>query len=622
MIKETPIELEPVKRGLKQQFHTLVAPAALKAEEDRERNFYSRALAAYAMHKLAGCNPEEAARTIVDGGGDGGIDAIHHSANTNTLWVVQSKFVASGHGTPDLEGIAKFKLGMENLLQGRFDAFRKNSAWAQRIPEMEQRLPYAIQQIRGIVIFSGIEVFPENDKQTLQDLIPRFGNGDPDYLSFNYFNLTSVHHWMLGLDDGLGVSEVDLTLHKPGWVREPYETLFGLVSLKEISQLYQQHGKRLIAANIRDYKGSTEVNQQILDTLNKSPEHFFYLNNGMTAYCSRLEVSTFSRGNTDQKRIRARGFSIVNGAQTLGSIHRWSTGPEARDGAGFVFLKVISLERCEDDRAFAEQITQSTNHQNRILLKDFIAQREEQARIANMLRLSDIAYHYKEGEHTPPPGDSDFTFDECLTACACLVRETDCDLVARIRGHRESLYALEPDEGQLVSRYERVFPPDKSVRQIWRAVQVQRVVLSVMANGAASETGNRKTFFENARWLLLHVTFCKLQPELKRQELKLSADEIDVLTRFVQEAAEILWSICRDKGMISESANTASDASRSEKPQSEKPHYEQPRHFRAVFGSANDCQNLKQALMRRLNGGGLSTNSLDTPAPRAHEEST
>src|SRR5262249_31376346 len=143
---------------------------------------------------------------------------------------------------------------------------------------------------------------------------------DSDYLEFRLCNLTTIHDWLIGADQGPGVAKVELTLLKPGWVTTPYETVFGLLPLKDLAGLSAQHGKRLVATNIRGYKGSTEINEEILATIQREPKHFFYLNNGLTAYCKRLEVHNLDRGNAESKRITAYGMSIVNGAQTLGSV--------------------------------------------------------------------------------------------------------------------------------------------------------------------------------------------------------------------------------------------------------------------------------------------------------------
>jgi AIPR protein len=115
------------------------------------------------------------------------------------------------------------------------------------------------------------------------------------------------------------------------------------------------------------------VNAKILETIETEPEHFFYLNNGLTAYCDRLKVGNLDRGNTDSKKVTAFGLSIVNGAQTLGSIADFFKKNPGSTVEGSVFIKIISLEKCLDDREFAADITRSTNFQNRINVQDFVS---------------------------------------------------------------------------------------------------------------------------------------------------------------------------------------------------------------------------------------------------------
>jgi hypothetical protein len=43
---------------------------------DKERNFLSKALAAFTIIRMTGCTPHVAANTIIDGSNDCGIDAI------------------------------------------------------------------------------------------------------------------------------------------------------------------------------------------------------------------------------------------------------------------------------------------------------------------------------------------------------------------------------------------------------------------------------------------------------------------------------------------------------------------------------------------------------------------
>lgn len=50
------------------------------------------------------------------------------------------------------------------------------------------------------------------------------------------------------------------------------------------------------------------MDRHIALSVREEPQHFLYLNNGLTAYCQRLEVNNLDRANAEEKRIRAFGF--------------------------------------------------------------------------------------------------------------------------------------------------------------------------------------------------------------------------------------------------------------------------------------------------------------------------
>lgn len=584
MMIETPIEMLHLPEELRNLFAGRLPEATVGTSEERERNFQSRALAAYAIHKLGSTTLDEAAASIVDGGGDGGIDAIFHSASTNILWVAQSKFISTGHGEPELGDVTKFKTGLENLLQGYFEAFHSNEAWKSLLPKIESIFERGGLQVRAVLVYTGINLVSEDRRRLFEDLKFRF-SADSDYLDIRICNLTTVHDWLIGLDQGPGVDKVELKLLKPGWLREPYETVYGIIPLEEIAGLYAQHGKRLIAANIRAYKGRTEVNNQIVETLREEPHHFFYLNNGLTAFCERLEVHNLDRANPDFKRITAYGLSIVNGAQTLGSLANYFSTDLQATPPGFAFLKIVSLERCVDDRDFADRISRCTNLQNQIGSRDFVALDEQQEMIANQLLLTGITYHYKTDVERPAPDDTNFSSEEATTACACLAQQANCDFCARVLANRQSLWSMDeiyPPEELVRSRYARVFRPDRSARTVWRAVQTQRMVIQIMQACARSERGVRKTFFENARWLVLNLLFLKLRCE-NGEQLCLSQSERDQVSRETIETAETLWRACEALGFVTRRTHV----------QPGHDVYEQPRHFRSIFSAAADCQQLR-----------------------------
>ena len=298
----------------------------------------------------------------------------------------------------------------------------------------------------------------------------------------------------------------------------------------------------LIADNIRGFKGRTAVNDQISSTLTDSPELFLYLNNGLTAYCQRLSIPAADEAKVDHKRVNVRGLSIVNGAQTLGTIA--ALGRE-RELSGFVFMRIISMERAEDERELARKITYSTNFQNQVHWRDFASLDEQQARIAEHLRLSSVHYHYKDAENVPDADDDNFDFQEALLALACFESASSCDLCSRALSNRRALASPEtvyPSSDPYPSRYHRLFSPDKPAEHIWRAVQVLRRVKARMTENCRAAQGQRKQFFIEAKYLVAHILF--IRTALHREaELRLTPLEVDKILNETDKISETLWDI-------------------------------------------------------------------------------
>lgn len=588
MPEPTRLEVHQLRQRLHADFAKHLPPGRSGSPEERERNFLSRALAAFTIQNLAGCSAKEASSGVVDGGGDGGIDAVYYAAAAEILWVVQSKFMASGRGEPDLGSVAKFRAGVEHLLDQEFDAFAENAALAARLPELQSIFRGDTLQVRAVLVYSGVNVVSA-DRHTMLSAVKRRFRAH-DYFDYRCCSLTTVHDWVSGADQRPGVAEAEITVLDPGWVQGPYETVYGRVAIREMVQLYWEYGSRLVAANIRAYKGNTVVNREIESTYHNEPAHFFYLNNGLTAYCDTLQVVPADHGNLERKRVRVRGFSIVNGAQTLGSVARTAARPDGAADDGYVFVRIVSLAQCPDDLDFARRITQSTNFQNQINPRDFVALDDQQERIASLLRLEGIGYHYRADADQATEDATNFTVREASLALAALEWDGTGDLCAKATGDAKALFSTEPiyEPPTPPSRYHRLFPPERAARVIWRAVQARRLVVTKMRDdGRAAGVGVRNSFFENARAVVLSVVFVRLRPE-QGEAVALTSQEMGRITGETISAAEALWSACVELGYVGRNAAGAPDP------------YEQTRHFRSVFSSAADCKRLRAAALSRL----------------------
>jgi len=129
--------------------------------------------------------------------------------------------------------------------------------------------------------------------------------------------------------------------------------------------LYGQYETDLFSANLRGYLGSRSsdknINNGIKKTATDEPKNFLVYNNGITSLVLDYE---YGRKSNKGRKLTITGISIVNGAQTTGSIA--STDGLVSDDllVGVRFVKANS-----DD--LIEKIVKYNNSQNKLEAADF-----------------------------------------------------------------------------------------------------------------------------------------------------------------------------------------------------------------------------------------------------------
>jgi hypothetical protein len=141
-----------------------------------------------------------------------------------------------------------------------------------------------------------------------------------------------------------------------------------------LHSVFHNHKTDLFSANLRGYLGSRQsdsnINYAIKTSVAKDPLDFWVYNNGLTALVH--EYSVMSEPNSTIK-LKIRGLSVVNGAQTTGAIGSGAVpGPQALVPARFV--------KCED-LATITNIIRYNNSQNKLEAADFRSNDRVQARL-------------------------------------------------------------------------------------------------------------------------------------------------------------------------------------------------------------------------------------------------
>lgn len=164
------------------------------------------------------------------------------------------------------------------------------------------------------------------------------------------------------------------------------------VHVKWLYNLYKKYQTKLFSANVRDYLGSRNtdenINSGIKETALQEPGHFWVFNNGITGL-----VNDFNIVDQDStKHIILKGLSIVNGAQTTGAIGSLEEPPKD------VALVQIRFVKCNNQDS-VQDIVRYNNRQNKITEPDFRSNDNIQKKLLKEFPVMDLQYSPRRGGH-------------------------------------------------------------------------------------------------------------------------------------------------------------------------------------------------------------------------------
>ena len=158
----------------------------------------------------------------------------------------------------------------------------------------------------------------------------------------------------------------------------------------------------LFQKNVRQSLGvSNAVNKKIRQTiLGEKHSDFFFFHNGITAICNKMELE----GN----RLKLNGLSVVNGCQSLTTIHNCSEAVKKNAG-DFVLFRFYEIPQ----RDRADMISINTNSQSAVKPRDL---RSNDKRVLTIKKVYEQRYPEgyfitKRGEEAPAEKNKDFIMD-------------------------------------------------------------------------------------------------------------------------------------------------------------------------------------------------------------------
>lgn len=480
-----------------------------KTEEAKRKNRLSKALAAYTVSRLCGVSEQDGVASLVDGEEDNGIDAIY--VDGEIVYLVQAKYKPT---KPDRdEDIHPFVQGVRDMLGGEYGNF-KNPLFMKRLAEIEPAVSAPGAPL--VLVFVHLAEAVEHHALTLLENFC-----DEMDVTFQDINGQLIHAALLA-DESLTPIKAVLTLEHQRHTTAAPKVAFGLIRVRDLAELYHDHGPRLFDQNIRSFLGRTALNREIEASLRSKPELFVHYNNGITMICQRLTAPK-TTGRLSGK-YSVQGLSIVNGAQTVGSIaHVIPRGdpnpPDAR-----VLVTIIETHDAGD--TFAVDVTRTRNTQNPIPEEAFAAQDSVNERLRERLAMYDIRYVYKPGQDRQ---GAQCTLDDVANALAMFSSEPNDALtrnVTKLLDIRSSAY------GRLFGPISRDPEPETLYRMVQVFQQVEKT-LTDYQQAAVPRTRERQ-FYASMRPLVRCWIAKRTQVGRNSQVLLLSEVERATLSRDIE----------------------------------------------------------------------------------------
>lgn len=229
--------------------------------------------------------------------------------------------------------------------------------------------------------------------------------------------------------------------------------------------------------------------------------------------------------------LKLRGFSVINGAQTIASAAKFIADNKGSDiSAAKVSLTLI---KADADGEFGKSVTRARNHQNPVLLSNFAALDDEQERLRRDLAYLGIHYAYKA---EAPDGSNDekrIRIDEAAQALAML--QGDPRYVVWVK--KEPAQLLDTTSEQ----YKALFTPNVTAFELANAVRFNRYVQSRMATEVWSASGQERLAYKHGIYALAWVLGKRVRDAINGAALLDDAKVKASMSKPFDQLRQTLW---------------------------------------------------------------------------------
>ena len=493
------LHITHIKNDVLKYFDNLVDVSDLNPNgSGYEVNKLSRALSAYGIFTICGADPKDIAKNIIDGSDDNGIDCFFFDSSKSTMYFSQAKWDQDGKGEPSQGDVKKFTDGIRDLVCQKFDRF--NNKLNSHKEEIEEIIANPNVKYTAILVYTGANELAKPANRELDDLLKEM-NDASDIFSVIKLNQSLLHN---NISQNLEFKPINKIIELKNWgkIDKPNKAFYGQINGFVLAQWWNEYKEQLFSKNIRNMLGDTDVNSEIKETIEQTPELFWYYNNGITIIADSIKKSIEGGGNNDFGKFTCENISIINGAQTVSTLGKIPHEKEEKVANVFVQCRIIEAGSISNELSM--KITKTNNRQNKIENRDFVSQDPQQKRIRDELLPEGYNYIIQRTESSVK---DEYTIDlqDSTTALSCASNDTN--LVVQLKREIGKLW-----EDTTKPPYLKLFNPSTNSLYILRTVLIQRKIdeaISTLTN-TKGLNAYEKSFYNYGNRLIAMKIFSDL----------------------------------------------------------------------------------------------------------------
>jgi hypothetical protein len=214
------IHVQHIEASCRARFASLIdmSDVTAKDNEQKDSQFLSRALAAFAVAAVSKTDDVTAAKAVVDEYQDDGIDAFFFDSGEHVAYLVQSKWIKDGTSSPDLGSILKFIQGINHFLENKVTML--GPKLQSKSSDIQDALADSQARFVLVVVYTGKPPLSAEVSAPLTQLLADL-NDVTDSVSLQVLKQKELHDIV---EEGAMGASVDLTvmLNEFGKVTDPY----------------------------------------------------------------------------------------------------------------------------------------------------------------------------------------------------------------------------------------------------------------------------------------------------------------------------------------------------------------------------------------------------------------